>query len=87
MSAKGTQTRTASAEHKRRYLQRQRSGMQRVKVLLSESDLDVLVRKGYLAPEERGGRRAMKQALEGFLSDSAHAHALSHRAPNNINGR
>ena len=87
MSAKGTRTSTASAEHKRRYLQRQRSGMQRVKVLLSESDLDVLVRKGYLAPDERGRHRAIKQALEAFLSDSAHAYALPRRAPKNISGR
>jgi hypothetical protein len=52
MSAKGAQTSTASSEHKRRYLQRQRSGMQCVKVLLSESDLDVLVRKGYFHRSE-----------------------------------
>jgi len=87
MSTKDVPTSTASAEHTRRYRQRHRRGMQRITVPLSDSDLDVLVRKGYLAPEERGRHRAMKQALEAFLSDSAHACGLSRRAPKNINGR
>jgi hypothetical protein len=55
--------------------------------IAGESDLDLLVRKGYLAPEERGRRRAMKQALEAFLSDRAHAYFESRRARKNINGR
>jgi hypothetical protein len=67
--------------------QRSHTGQARAATPLSGSDLDVLVRKGYLAPEERGRHRAIKQALEAFLSDSARAHALSRRAPKNINGR
>jgi hypothetical protein len=60
-------------------------GTQRVTVPVSDSNLDVPVRKGYLAPEERGRHDAIKQALEAFLSDSAHAHALSRRTSKNIN--
>jgi hypothetical protein len=87
MSKKGVQTTPASADHMRRERQRHRRGKQRVRVLLSDSDLDVLVRRGYLAPEERGAHGAIKEALEAFLSDSARAYALSRRAPKNINGR
>lgn len=87
MSPKNISTRRSSAEHKRRSRQRHRGGMQRVPVPLRDSDLDLLVRKGYLALEERGKRRAMKYAVEAFLSDSAHAYFQSRRAPQNINGR
>jgi hypothetical protein len=79
MSKKGVQTTPAPAERTRR--RRQRREMQRVTVPVSDSDLDVLVRKGYLAPEKRGRHDAIKQALEAFLSDSAHAYFLSRRAP------
>jgi hypothetical protein len=61
--------------------------MRRVTVPVSDSDLDVLVRNGYLAQEERARHDAIKQALEAFLSDSAHAYFLSHRAPKYINKR
>jgi hypothetical protein len=82
MSKKSVQTIPAPAERTRR--RRQRRGMQRVTVPVSDS---VLVRKGYLAPEERGRHDAIKQALEAFLSDSAHAYFLSRRAPKYINRR
>jgi hypothetical protein len=78
MSKKELQTTPALAERARR--RRQRRGMQRVTVPVSDSNLDVLIRKGYLAPEERGRHAAIKQALEAFLSDSAHAYFLSRRA-------
>jgi hypothetical protein len=78
MSKKGVQSTPAPAERTRR--RRQRHGMQRVTVPVSDSNLDVLIRKGYLAPEERGRHAAIKQALEAFLSDSAHAYFLSRRA-------
>jgi hypothetical protein len=66
MSPNSISTRRASAEHTRRYRRRHRRGIQDIIVPLCDSDLNVLVRKGYLAPEERGRRRAIKQALETF---------------------
>ena len=78
MSKKGVQTTPAAAERTRR--RRERRGMRRVTVPVSDSDLDVLVRNGYLAAEERARHDAIKRALEAFLSDSAHAYFLSRRA-------
>ena len=46
---------------------RRRNGLHHIPVLLHETEIDGLVKKGHLRPERRGDRRALEDALGTFV--------------------
>jgi hypothetical protein len=59
----------SSAARMTRHRERRRQGTRCVTVDVSQSDRDVLVVRGYLSEEERDNGGALKNAIEGVLSD------------------
>jgi hypothetical protein len=60
-------SRTRGAERMRRYRERRRRGLRCVLIQIRRSEQDALVKKGLLAPEQRGDRSATAKALHKFL--------------------
>jgi hypothetical protein len=52
-----------------RHRNRRRKGLRCVVVVLRETEVDVLIRRGRLSHEERGDPTAVRRALHGFLDD------------------
>ena len=63
-------TRPSSAERMRRHRGRRQLGLRCLTIELRETEIDVLIRRGRLAPDSRGDLLAVRKALHGFLDDS-----------------
>ena len=65
----------SSAERMRRYRNRRKNGLRLVEIMLRVTEIEALVRKGYLPPEERENIWALQTAvhdlLDKTLNDSA----------------
>jgi len=53
-----------------RLRRRKREGLQCVTILVRETELDVLVRRGRLSGQDRADPAAIRKALHGFLDDN-----------------
>jgi hypothetical protein len=51
----------------RLYRTRRRNGLRYMQVLLADSEIDVLVEKGYLKPDRRHVGKAVQNALDRFI--------------------
>jgi hypothetical protein len=54
----------------RQYRERQRKGMRCVRIQLDATDIDVLVRRGYLEAKDRDNGKAVRTAAATFVGDS-----------------
>ncbi len=63
-------SRSAAAERMRQYRKRQRDGLRCVRIQLDATEIDVLVRKGYLEAKDRDNARAVQTAAATFVGDS-----------------
>jgi hypothetical protein len=68
-------TETASSSSRgaarmRTYRRRRRRGTRCVRVAVSPTDIDGLIAKGYLGPDEREDRQAIGAGASWFLSDA-----------------
>ncbi len=68
---------TPAAEHMRQYRKRRHRGMLCVQVRLHVTEIDSLIRKGYLKPEQKDDRNEIQAAVEAFLSDKFYEMASS----------
>jgi hypothetical protein len=59
--------RPAAAERMRRHRQRRRDGLRCVMIELRETEIDALIRKGLLPPENRHDYGSVQSALYAFL--------------------
>jgi hypothetical protein len=77
MSARDMATKRTSSGQGPRFRQSHRRGMHSITVTVPVCDVHIgaLVAKGYLAPADRDKTRAIKLAIESFLSHSARADA------------
>lgn len=66
MSAKAKQSVTA-AERMQRLRARRRNGLRCLRVMLTETEIDSLVSKGFLTPERRREQAAIQSAIDGFI--------------------
>ena len=57
---------TSAAERMRLYRKRRRSGMRTVRILLHVTDIEALIRKGYLDQKSRDDRDAVEFAISSF---------------------
>jgi hypothetical protein len=57
-------------ERMRLHRQRRRRGMRSVNILLLVTEIDALVRKGFLLPESRADPDAIQAAVNDFLSSA-----------------
>ena len=60
-------SRTAAAERMRRYRQRRRDGLRCLMIELRETEIDALMKKGLLPPENRQDYESVQLALYAFL--------------------
>jgi hypothetical protein len=60
----------SAAERMRVYRQRRRNGLRSVRVLLHETEIDVLVQKGFLKPKRRHSHDAVEDAMGSFVCDA-----------------
>jgi hypothetical protein len=63
-------SRSPAAERMRRHRQRRRDGMRCLIVELRETEIEVLVRRGYLNKETRNNERAIIEALYAHLENT-----------------
>jgi hypothetical protein len=61
---------SAAAERSRQYRERQRKGLRCVRIQLDATEVDVLVRRGYLEAKDRDNGKAVQTAAAIFVSDS-----------------
>ena len=61
---------SAGAERMRQYRERQRKGMRCVRIQLDATEIDVLVRRGYLEAKDRDNGKAVQTAAATFVGDS-----------------
>ena len=66
-SSRGQREPIAAAERMRVYRTRRRNGLRCVRVLLHETEIDVLIEKGFLKQERRHRYEAVEDALHGFI--------------------
>jgi hypothetical protein len=59
-----------AAERMRQYRERQRKGLRCVQIQLDATEIDVLVRKGYLEAKDRDNGKAVQTAAATFVGDS-----------------
>jgi hypothetical protein len=64
------QERSAAAERMRQYRKRQRKGLRCVRIQLDATEIDVLVRRGYLDAKDRNNGKAIQRAAATFVGDS-----------------
>ena len=69
-SSTGKREPIAAAERMRVYRTRRRNGLRSVRVLLHETEIDVLIEKGFLKQERRHRHAAVEDALNGFICDA-----------------
>ena len=62
-------TRSAGAERMRRHRERRLKGMRCLTIELLEKEIDILIRRGRLAPGGRDKPGAIKKALYDFFDD------------------
>jgi hypothetical protein len=62
----------AAAERMRLLRTRRRNGLRCMRVMLTETEIDSLVSKGFLNPERRRDQTAIQSAIDGFI-----CHALA----------
>ena len=67
---------TPVAERMRLYRKRRRRRMRCVRVQLHVTEIDALIRKGYLDPKSRDDRDAIYAALGAFVDDALANEAL-----------
>ena len=65
-----TATRSAAANRMRRHRQRQRNGLRCFTVELRQTEIEVLVHRGYLKNETRNDERSIIDALYAHLEDT-----------------
>jgi hypothetical protein len=53
----------------RRHRDRRQKGLRCVRIVLRETEIDVLIRRGRLAGDSRGDLAAVRTVLYGFLDD------------------
>jgi hypothetical protein len=70
MSGERTKESVSAAERMRVYRERRRNGLRCVRVLLHETEIDALIRKGFLNQERRHSPNAVDAALNGFICDA-----------------
>ena len=63
----GNRAPASAADRMRMSRKRRRNGLHHIPVLLHETEIDGLVKKGLLRPERRGNRNAVELALGSFL--------------------
>ena len=61
---------SAAAHRMRLYRHRRRRGMRSVRMLLSPTEIESLVRKGYLEDQRRSDPAAIEGATECFITDA-----------------
>ena len=61
---------TSAAERMRLYRKRRRRGMRTVRILLHVTDIEALIRKGYLDHQPRDDRDAVGFAISSFVDDA-----------------
>jgi len=61
---------STSAERMARSRERRRKGLRCVNIEIYEREIDALVRRGRLSPDDRGNLGAIRQALYGFLNNN-----------------
>jgi hypothetical protein len=59
-----------AAERMRQYRKRHRKGLRCVRIQLDATEIDVLVRKGYLEAKDRDNGKAVQTAAATFVGDS-----------------
>ncbi len=57
----------SAAERMRRHRERRRNGLRSLTVELRDSEVNELIKRGYLAPESRADKDAIRTALYWFL--------------------
>ena len=62
-------TLSRSAERMREYRQRSRKGIRYVNIQLHRTEIDALVRKGYIPDKDRGDPKALQCAVEALVND------------------
>jgi hypothetical protein len=62
--------RSAGAARMARSRERRRKGLRCVSIELREAEIDTLIRRGRLSPDDRANVAAMQNALYGFLDDN-----------------
>jgi hypothetical protein len=70
MSVETTTMRSPGAERMRRHRGRRQLGLRCLTIELRETEIDLLIRRGRLAPDGRGDLDAVKKALYAFLDDA-----------------
>jgi hypothetical protein len=60
----------SSAERMRLTRQRRRQGLRCVVIEIREREIDALIRRKRLAPDDRASRAAIREAIHGFLDDN-----------------
>jgi hypothetical protein len=61
---------SAAAERMRQYRKRQRSGLRCVQIQLDATEIEVLIRRGYLDAKDRDNGKAVQAATAAFVGDS-----------------
>jgi hypothetical protein len=65
-----TPSSTPSAARMRLSRERRRGGLRIIRIKLRVTEIDALIRKGYLDPKDRDDLAAVQWATETFLSDA-----------------
>ncbi len=61
---------SAAAQRMRLHRHRRRRGVRSVRILLSPTEIESLVRKGYLEDQKRNAQTEIEAAAEMYLSDA-----------------
>ncbi len=67
MSPKTTEKPLTPAERMRLHRKRRRNGLRFMRILLHETEIDALIRKGFLKRERRQDQHAVQNAIDGFI--------------------
>ena len=68
--SENSKTPTSAAERMRRYRKRQRRGQRVVRVQIGPIEIDGLIDKRYLAPDDKENTEALEFAVGAYVSDS-----------------
>jgi len=63
-----TPSSSAAAERMRALRRRRRQGMRSIRISLHVTQIDGLIRKGFLSQEDRGDLNALEWAIDGVIS-------------------
>jgi hypothetical protein len=58
---------TTTADRMRLYRARRRNGLRCIQILLHDTEIDALIRKGFLKPDRRAHERAVERAIGAFV--------------------